>query len=139
MCKLIPVHVGWNDEEGETDCLTHVEFTNDCEFMALETNILDGDPIKFLGTDTFLISLTKRDSNADEGERFKFEKLEPHVGNIHWDMLYMTLEEAARFALFLQSQRHWSLNVASTEIFDNWGQFSAEDFQQLITEEMAAS
>jgi len=136
MSKLIPVHVGWNDEPGETESLTHVEFTNDCEFLALETDILDGDPIKFLSVDTFLISLNEADRKADRGEQFRYERLEPHVGNIHWDMLYMQPEEAGRFAAFLQLQKHWSLNCAAHGFFERWGQFTAEELQKRFVEEM---
>jgi hypothetical protein len=134
--KLIPVHVAWNDSTGETEWLMQVEFTSDCNFLTLETDSLDGDPIKLLGRDSFRISLTAADRDADKGESFAFVKLQPHVGNIMWDMLWMTPEEAGRFAVFLQGQKHWTLVVSSFEIFNRWGRLTEQELQASMIKRM---
>lgn len=130
---LIPVHVAWNGTNGEVDRLTHVEFTSDCELCSVETDVLDGDSIS-VSDGVFQIAPTDREMRLGKFEKFEFKSLQQAVGNIMWDMLWMTPEEASRFAVYLQQQRHWTVNCAITEIFESWGSLSAEDFRSHFVE-----
>lgn len=133
--KLIPVHVAWNDEYGDVHKLSHVEFTDDCEVCAVETDVLDGDPITIDGN-SFTIFLTEEHQKRNEGKRFEFKQISEHVGNIMWDMLWMTPMECGRFAAFLQTQKHWTLNCAINEIRKDWGGFTAEDIGSVLLKAM---
>lgn len=135
MPKTIEVHVAWNDTSGELDRLTHVEFI-DCEFMALETDVLDGEWIRFDEKEFTLHA----DENAWQwctgGATFQFVSLREHVGNIMWDMLTMTIPEAAKFVHWLQSQKHWTLNVSAYGISKRFGQYTVAEFEELFEKEI---
>ena len=129
--NLIQVHVAWNDRHGFPDRLTHIEFGADCELCALETDVLDGDPV-YVAERAFLWFLTDAHRAQQFGRRFGFERHERHVGNIMWDMLWMKPEQCGSFAEFMQRQKHWSLNVAVDEFWHNWGGLSGEHFAEML-------
>lgn len=133
--RLIPVHVAWNNEAGDVHKLTHVEFTEDCEVCAVETDVLDGDPITIVGS-AFIIYLDEDHQRRNEGTAFNFKQLEEHTGNIMWDTIYMTPEECGRFGAYLQRQRHWTLNCSINEISADWGGFLADDFASVLIKAM---
>lgn len=134
--KLIPVHVAWNNEVGDVDRLTHVEFTSDCELCAVETDVIDGDPIT-ITDNTFTIFLTEEQQEKNEGgETFAFNSLSEFVGNIMWDVVWMTPAECGRFAVYLAQKRHWTVSCAMPEIMSGWKTLSSEDFQQFFLDAM---
>lgn len=115
--NLVPVHVAWN---GSDETLTSVEFTSDCEFFALETDVIDGDLIAISGK-TFSVYLTQADMDAGKGAKFEFVDIQYSVGNACWDMLWMHPEQAAKFAIWLQSQKHWTVSVGDSVFVALWG------------------
>jgi len=128
---LIQVHVAWNDEAGNPDTLTAIEFGPDCELCALDTDVLNGDPVTvFDGAFRWFLNDYRRCKNY--GPMFWFERRQRHVGNIHWDMLYMTEEQCGRFAEHMQRQNHWSLNVAVDELWHHWGGLSGKHFVEML-------
>lgn len=129
---LIQVHVAWNDEHGNPDKLVAIEFGNDCELCALETDVLDGDPVDVCQA-AFVWFLCEDHRARRFGHRFVFEYRARWVGNICWDMLYMTPEQCGRFAEHMQRQKHWSLNVAADEFWHHWGSLSGTQFVELLT------
>jgi hypothetical protein len=133
--KLIPVHMAWNDENGNLDALTAIEFTEDCEFCALETDPIDGDPITFSGN-SFTIFESKEHMSRNEGTTFQFNHIDHAVGNWCWDMIWMTPEECGRFMEHVQSKKHWTITAADPEIFKNWGTLKGSGFVRYAMEEM---
>jgi hypothetical protein len=135
MSDLIQVHVAWNDEFGNPDRLVGVEFTSDCETCAVETDVLDGDIIQVFPENSFCVFDRHIDKeNKRPAARFHFENRVTWVGNIMWDMLWMKPLHAGQFAEWLQKQRHWSLNVAATELWNVWGDLSGEEFVKILRE-----
>src|SRR5690606_18635962 len=41
-----------------------------------------------------------------------------HVGNIHWDEIQMTPENAAKLTNYLMQKPHWNLMVAPAKLWD---------------------
>ncbi|WP_230275741.1 hypothetical protein [Rhodopirellula halodulae] len=122
---MMPVHVCWNDRYGEPDELVAVEFTDDCEICAVECNPLDGDSVN-VGENNFQFV-------SEHLEKcFFFERRSRHVGNIHWDMIWMNREQVRRFIECLQEAHWWSINCASENIYDAWETQSAEQIIQKI-------
>lgn len=132
MSDLIPVHVCWNDRHGQPDKLVAVEFGMDCETCSLETDVLDGDPVDVSGHAFQVYRDEAARADSVYCGRFLFCDINTHVGNIHWDMLYMRPVEAGRFAEWLQERRHWSLNVAVTDIWNSWGSLSGREFVEIL-------
>jgi hypothetical protein len=132
MSTLIPVHVAWNDDHGNPDTLMMVEFGDDCELCAIETSVLDGDPVH-VAECAFVLFFDELWRERRFGKRFRFERRLRHVGNIMWDTIYMTPEQCGRFAVHMQRQKHWSLNVAADEFWHHWGGLSGEHFVEILT------
>lgn len=133
MADLIQVHVAWNDEFGHPDRLVAVEFGSDCEVCAVETDVLDGDIIQVFPANVFCVFSRPIDKeNKRPCARFLFSKRETWVGNCMWDMLWMTPMQVGRFAEWLQGQRHWSLNVAASELWNVWGGLTGEQFVEIL-------
>jgi hypothetical protein len=125
---LVPVHVAWN---GSDETLTNVEFTSDCEFLALETDVIDGDLIAISGK-TFSVYLTQADMDAGNGAVFEFVDIQYSVGNAYWDMLWMRPEQAAKFAIWLQQQKHWTVSVGDGVVVALWGTFAESQLEKLF-------
>lgn len=130
---LLHLHVAWNETNGEPDRLTAIEFGDDCEICAVETDVLDGDPIH-VADDAFVVFESEQHREKRIGHRFRFRQRFRHVGNVMWDLLLMTPEEFGRFAEYIQRQRHWSLNVADQSIWNSWGSLSGPNFVEMIRE-----
>lgn len=134
--KLIPVHLAWNDEHGNLDALTAIEFTQDCEFCSLETDPINGDLIT-ITDNTFTIFDTYEQQQKNDGKTFQFHSIKCGVGNCCWDMVLMTPEECGRFAELIQSKRHWTLTVSDSEIRKHWGKMTGRGFSRYALENMA--
>jgi hypothetical protein len=133
--KLIPVHMAWNDEHGILDTLTSIEFTSDCEFCALETDPIDGDPVVISGN-SFTIFESREHQNRNEGVTFQFQSIAEGVGNWCWDMIWMTPEECGRFMEHIQAAKHWTLTVADPEIMRHWKKLTGSGFVKYAMEIM---
>jgi len=139
--KLISIHMAWNDPSSgpgsDRNTLTHIEFTDDCEFCALETDVLDGDPVVIDGNQ-FTIYTSEEDWNKKQnGETFQFKDIWECVGNWCWDIIYVTPEECGRLVEWLQKQKHWTLTCADTEIFKHWGTLKGKGFCEYVAEVLA--
>jgi len=135
MPKTIEVHVAWNDTAGELDRLTHVEFI-DCEFMALETDVLNGEWIAVGGNKFAIYADEKSRHEGNQSVAFSYRDLHEHVGNIMWDMLSMLPDDAAKFAHWLQSQKHWTLTCSANGIRKRYGKYTVQEFRHLFEKEM---
>ena len=137
--KLIPVHMAWNDESGNLDALTGIEFTEDCEFCALETDPIDGDPITINLTPAkmeFTIFDSEDHKSRNEGTAFQYKHIDHSVGNWCWDTIWMTPEECGRFMEHIQSKKHWTITAADPEIFKHWGTLKGSGFVKYVIESM---
>jgi len=130
---LLHLHVAWNDAHGEPNRMTALEFGNDCEVCAVETDVLDGDPVH-VANHTFVVFQSLEHREKRIGHRFAFRERSRHVGNVMWDSLLMTPQQFGRFAEYIQRQRHWSLNVAAQEIWNSWGSLSGPSVVEMIRE-----
>jgi len=135
IADTIPVHVCWNSRRGYTCRLVAVEFTLDCETCAVETDPTSGDQVQVMYKSDDGRHQSQEGQFALDGDwLFSFVRHSRYVGNIMWDVIWMTKDEAGRFAEYLQKQRHWHCNCAATEIFDRWGKMTGAEFVALLEE-----
>lgn len=125
---MIHVHLCCNDPDngefyGE---LTDVEFTDDCEFLSVHGDPMDGEAMRFdFEAGAFFV----------HAERYEMKSHRSWTGNWCWDSVMTTAEDAARLANQLKAFKHWSCEVAREDLYERWGdpaaKFEAKDFKEV--------
>src|SRR5690606_18803245 len=114
--KTIPVMLACNDRNGTLSKLTAVQVGHP-NGIELEGDLESGEELDFL---------TARGIHCDDllainhGDDFHYIRgtHKRHVGNIHWDEIQMTPENAAKLTNYLMQKPHWNLMVAPAQLWD---------------------
>lgn len=104
--KTITINLCCNDSQGDTEALHQVEIG---ELLHLHGDLFDGDDIHF-EPDKSAVHINQ--------VRYPIRGYKPWVGNICWDAVVMTTEDAARLVNHLRELPHWSVFEGVCELFE---------------------